>query len=286
MVAVLWTAAACAQGSGGPTDADPGVPDAASAADANVFAPDADPSAPDASPGGDRDGDEVADAADNCPDTANPDQLDGDIDDIGNACDCDPSDPNIAAYLVVEDGQAETAPGFSASSWTLSGGRYEQTTVANDADDASFVVLDDPPAASTEVQDFGTDDLRQVFVTARGSSGASYGAAGCGIELIESGGSTDKTVSAVALGGSPDAVTTSPADRATYPGVGSGEEFDIRLDLRGGQMTCAVTKFPDTADAATTVAQAGGFAEGAGAVGFHTRETAAVFTDVRVCRQP
>jgi hypothetical protein len=37
----------------------------------------------------DRDGDGYADIADNCVTASNPDQLDSDRDNIGNACDCD-----------------------------------------------------------------------------------------------------------------------------------------------------------------------------------------------------
>lgn len=39
-------------------------------------------------PGSDRDRDGVYDVIDNCPETTNPDQLDGDRDGIGNACEC------------------------------------------------------------------------------------------------------------------------------------------------------------------------------------------------------
>jgi hypothetical protein len=35
----------------------------------------------------DRDGDGIIDLEDNCPDVANPDQIDSDGDDIGDACD-------------------------------------------------------------------------------------------------------------------------------------------------------------------------------------------------------
>ena len=42
----------------------------------------------------DSDGDGVPDASDNCPDIANPDQLDGDDDDVGDVCDDCPADPD------------------------------------------------------------------------------------------------------------------------------------------------------------------------------------------------
>jgi len=51
--------------------------------------------APNDTSAGDRDGDGVADAADNCPDTANPDQHDEDADGLGDLCDpCPPSTNN------------------------------------------------------------------------------------------------------------------------------------------------------------------------------------------------
>lgn len=43
----------------------------------------------------DRDGDGVADVFDNCPDDANPDQLDSDGDRIGDACDTMPTVPSL-----------------------------------------------------------------------------------------------------------------------------------------------------------------------------------------------
>ena len=47
-------------------------------------------------PGGDRDQDSVPDVIDNCPSTANPDQLDTDADGRGDACDPDDDDDGIA----------------------------------------------------------------------------------------------------------------------------------------------------------------------------------------------
>jgi len=43
----------------------------------------------------DSDGDGVPDASDNCPTTANPDQINYDGDGFGEACDCDDSNPNV-----------------------------------------------------------------------------------------------------------------------------------------------------------------------------------------------
>jgi hypothetical protein len=43
---------------------------------------------------GDSDGDTVGDLCDNCPEDYNPDQVDGDEDGYGEACDCDDDNPN------------------------------------------------------------------------------------------------------------------------------------------------------------------------------------------------
>jgi hypothetical protein len=50
---------------------------------------------PDATPAPDRDGDGIADAADNCPNVVNADQVDGDTDGLGDACDEEPAIPNF-----------------------------------------------------------------------------------------------------------------------------------------------------------------------------------------------
>ncbi|MEE2786693.1 MAG: thrombospondin type 3 repeat-containing protein [Myxococcota bacterium] len=60
----------------------------------------------------DDDGDGVLDPADNCPNTPNPDQLDGDDDDLGDACDAKPEvknyqirGPSLVERPVMSDGQ-------------------------------------------------------------------------------------------------------------------------------------------------------------------------------------
>jgi hypothetical protein len=50
-------------------------------------------------PGGDRDGDTIPDASDNCPDISNPQQRDGDGDGIGNKCDDGSTTPTVCQTL-------------------------------------------------------------------------------------------------------------------------------------------------------------------------------------------
>jgi len=64
-----------------------------------------------AAPADDRDGDGVADAADNCPDDPNPDQADTDGDGLGDAC--DPTVPlRIDTTLTVSDGATLDLTGY------------------------------------------------------------------------------------------------------------------------------------------------------------------------------
>ncbi|HLU68259.1 MAG TPA: hypothetical protein VKZ63_18375, partial [Kofleriaceae bacterium] len=83
------------------------------------------------------------------------------------------------------------------------------------------------------------------------------------------------------LAGSPEALSFTPVERINRAAVQVDEEFTMRMELRGDQMTCTVTL--DGND--VTVAQ-GTVPLGAGAVGFHTRETKALFKSVRVCELP
>lgn len=57
----------------------------------------------------DRDDDQVSDLVDNCPDTANPEQLDFDADGIGNACDPEPSCHDRAVDGVLDYGSIDYA---------------------------------------------------------------------------------------------------------------------------------------------------------------------------------
>ncbi len=86
---------------------------------------------PDLDPANDRDLDGVANAEDNCPDTANPSQADGDQDGLGDLCDCAPADsafgPPLANIARFTD-PAPFDPVEQASSWKVLGGYYQQAS--------------------------------------------------------------------------------------------------------------------------------------------------------------
>ena len=245
--------------------------------------------------GADMDGDSIADSEDNCPRLANPDQDDSDGDTVGSACDCDPDDGELAAYRIAEDdlstdrGLLEVPSGFTAGNWSFATAAYRQTRLVNDSSDASLFdadhaiadVIIEATAASTEIADFGTDDLRQIVFLARADiSSKVFDAVGCGIEVVEGLSPTQKT-SIVTYTGSPAAINMSAVKRTNRAAVQANEEFKMRMELSGKEMTCTVTL--DGTDVTTATGQV---PEGAGAVGFYTRETKALFKSVRVCELP
>jgi hypothetical protein len=242
---------------------------------------------------GDFDGDAVADAKDNCPAFSNADQADADSDGIGDACDCVPADAQIAAYMVAQDdlatekGTFAPAPGFDATSWSYGDGAYRLSRLALGANDATFLQTSKPledvfvevRAASTEIANLSATDLRQIVILAGASSSATtFAATGCGIEVVE-GLTPSQKISVLALGGSPGAVTTTATTRIDRTAVQANEEFKLRMIRRGGQMTCTVT----VGDGGSFTATASGVG-GPGAIGFLTRETKALFKDLKVCR--
>jgi len=243
----------------------------------------------------DMDGDQVADGDDNCPRLSNPDQDDSDGDGIGSACDCDPDDETLAAYRIIDDdlstdrGLLAVPNGFTAADWSFASAAYRQTRLTNNASDASLFTADHPMAdviiegvsASTEIADFGTDDLRQIVFLARADISAKvFDAVGCGIEVVEGLSPTQKT-SVVTYTGSPSAINMQAVKRTNRTAVQVNEEFKIRMDLSGKDMTCTVTQGGNTVTVAT-----GQVPEGAGSVGLFTRETKALFKSVRVCELP
>ena len=241
------------------------------------------------------DGDSIVDAEDNCPRLANPDQDDSDSDTIGSACDCDPDDGELAAYRIVEDdlaadrGLLEVPNGFAAGNWSFATSAYRQTRLVNNSSDASLFnadhaianVMIEAVSASTEFADFGTDDLRQIVFLARADiSDKVFDAVGCGIEVVEGLTPTQKS-SVLTFTGSPSAINMKAVTRTNRAAVQANEEFRMRMELSGKEMTCTVTL-----DGTDVTVATGQVPEGAGAVGFYTRETKALFKSVRVCELP
>jgi hypothetical protein len=241
---------------------------------------------------GDADGDGVADSDDNCPGATNADQADGDGDAYGDACDCAPTDPNIAADLVVENtlatdtGTMAPATGFPKTSWTFATGAYHQNRLANNAADASLLLGDplgdvviDVTGASTAIQSFDTTDLRHLMIVARATDdGAKFAGLGCGIEVVE-GLTPNQKTSVVQYAGTPTAPTITALKRTNMPTVQVNQELHVHMVLKGGTMTCTVTGAGPTPITSTMT----GLGDGLGQVGILTRETKAAFKNLRVC---
>ena len=240
----------------------------------------------------DRDGDGREDASDNCPALANGDQADGDGDGYGDACDCDPAASGVTGYRILEDalvvdGGLFGAPvGFEGGNWTYDAA-YRQNHLAPGANDTSFYFGDsvladvrvDVRTASTGIASY-TSNHRQLLVIARAvATGSTFRAQACGIEVVDGLSPTQKT-SSLSLSGSPANVITTVHQRTDRAAVQVDEELELHMILAGGEMTC--TAVLDGTD--VTTARASGLPVEEGAVGFFTRESRALFKDVRICR--
>ncbi len=240
----------------------------------------------------DSDDDGVADTEDNCPRVANTDQLDGDADNVGNACDCAPADDSLAAFLVVDDDLQQAGnlftptDSFDSQNWVYDGG-YRQTRLANESNDAALFqglqmtnVYMRVTAASTEVAGFDDEDLRQLFLVARVDAQAnSYEAYGCGIEVAEALTPTQKTTALKFSGQPPDGLDLEIYQRTDRALITQNEEIELELRLEGSQMTCTVTLTPSGVTTATSAV----IPVKSGYVGLHTRETKALFKNLRIC---
>ena len=67
--------------------------------------------------------------------------------------------------------------------------------------------------------------------------------------------------------------------RTDRPAIVENEEIELELELRGSVMTCTATLNPSGA----TVATATTIPVKSGYVGLHTRETKALFKNLRIC---
>ena len=249
---------------------------------------DADPGAPDG------DGDGIPDRADNCPALSNQTQTDTDGDKIGDACDCEPTDALVAAYAVVSDdlstdqGKFAPAVDLPAASWGFSAGAYRQVRLAQGASDAAFSISKSSAmlrdifvevrASSTEIATYATNHRQILILSGASSSGGTFSATACGLEVVDGLVPTQK-ISVLGLSGSPASVTTTATTRVDRPAVQPGEEFVLRMQVRAGEITCSVK----LGDAAAFTATASGVTTVSGAVGLYTRETKGLFKNIKIC---
>jgi hypothetical protein len=229
--------------------------------------------------------------------TVGPDQegsaLPGDADGDGvpDDQDCAPTSAQLGERVVEDDlstskGLFAGLAGFPTASWEHALSAYRQTRIG-DVSDASVHVTNtnleniqiNVTAASTEVANI-SPQLRQIFVLfGATSNGGQLAGHGCGIEVVAGEATTQKT-SVVRLAGGPNAVTTSVLQRVDRGPVVIDEEFAILLRVKDGSVVCSVTQGGVT----TTTAEASGVDGLRGAVGFFTRQTKALFKNIRVCK--
>ncbi|WP_394843946.1 thrombospondin type 3 repeat-containing protein [Pendulispora brunnea] len=239
----------------------------------------------------DLDGDGVVNARDNCPGVRNADQADRDLDRIGDACDCDPGDAQLASYRMAAGPENFSPPaGFVREHWTLSDGALLQSRLAAGASDVAFLkggpmseVWARVTSASTEIDNFGGKNLRQIFLlfgaSVDASPGHAFEAEGCGIE-VDSAQNPQTQLSVLRFGGSADAITITPLARVSRAPVNVKEVFQLEMNVRAGAIACSLT----FGDGGTVSVSATGLSAVQGSVGLLTRETKARFTELRVCR--
>jgi hypothetical protein len=277
-----------ALGLGACTAADIGDP-----LDVNEEAPGQAPDGGPDTPLDDSDGDGVVNVVDNCPGTINPEQEDADGDDAGDACDCDSGDSSVKGDFYYQANMARAmddfaAPsGFAQQSWADAAAGLVQTRLVNDGSDALFLDVPQPDgdfiilarAASTEIANFDTLDLRQVMLLVGATDdGGNLTATACGIEVVEGLTPTQRT-SVLELDGPAGSVQTTALERQARTAVVENEQFDLRLEVIGDTVRCTTT----LGSGERTVAE-GALAGGlGGSIGLYTRESKALFTDLRIC---
>ena len=164
-------------GSGSFCEVGPAPVDSATLRDTPASVPDA---PPDAGTPGDRDGDGVPNASDNCPEVANPDQgnedgdalgdvcdpcpvftdnTDDDGDGVGNACDPNPSTPGDKIALFEGFHHPLTSAWTTAGTWTVAGDDLVGTGangVTGEVRHAAFGKKETVTASATVTSLFGT----------------------------------------------------------------------------------------------------------------------------------
>lgn len=230
----------------------------------------------------------------NEPSTPTPGDDDGDG--VPNADDCDPTSKALGRRIVedslgADKGLFAPATGFPTASWSFAGAAaYRQTRLA-DAADVSFYSQDaditdvqvEVTAASAEVSNAFTPRLRQIFIVVGATSaGGSFSGHACGIEVVQ-GETPEQRTTIVKLEGSPASVVSTVLQRVSRPAVQVNEDFGMKMRFSGGAMICDVTQPSAPGGAITTQATANNLGALKGSVGVFTRQTKAIFKNIRVC---
>lgn len=219
---------------------------------------------------------------------------DSDGDGIPDDQDCDPQNAEIAGtrlfdeVLTADAQKFSVADGFPAASWTYAEEAYRQVRLA-DASDVTFFAADreidavdvEVRAASTEFSNAITPIVRQMFVLVGATmNGGSLSAYGCGIEVLGSGASAQRTTAVVKLEGPADNVVTTAIQRTPRTAVQANEDFSLRAQVTDGKITCTTAQAGD----AITTAEGTGLTIPKGAIGFFTRQTKAAWKSAKICK--
>lgn len=218
-----------------------------------------------------------------------PEIQDTDKDGVQDRDDCDPLASTLGQRYVEDDlatakGLIRAATGFDDERWRHADGAWRQTTVRDRGDASLFVtetegdLVVNAKMTVTKVSRF-VEDLQQDFVLVGAtSSGASFSAYGCGIEVVKGAFKT----SLVKLEGEPAYVKTKVLKSVDRAGASSGEDgavFSVTVNVTGSTLTCTVAQGSEKITIAAL-----DVATSKGTVGFYTRSSAAAFRDARVCR--
>jgi hypothetical protein len=231
------------------------------------------------------------------PTPTTPTPGDDDGDGVPNADDCDATSKTLRRRIVEDSLSTDTglfaAPtGFPTASWSFDGAAsaYRQTRLLDGVDVSAYAkdsaltdVQIDVTAASTEVSSAFTPRLRQIFVLVGAvASGGSFSGIGCGIEVVQ-GETPEQRTTIVKLTGSAASVVSTAVQRVSRPAVQINEEFMVKVRFEDGAMICDVTQPKAPGGAITTQATASNLGALKGSVALYTRQTKALFKNIRVC---